>query len=274
MKVRELINKAKNETLVNRTVEDIYWLLEDLYHLTKKDIILHYEDEIDDFVFFSLFDKLEEVPIQYLLNYGYFLGEKITVSKDVLIPRNETEELVINLKKIIINKKYKSILDIGTGSGVIAIFLERELLKEKYDINVDAIDISNNALKIAEINKKRFNSNCNFFISDVYENVNKKYDVIVSNPPYIAYDEFVEDRVKNNEPNLALYADEHGMRIYKKIIIDAHKYLNNHGLLAFEISPERKEEIEILVKTYLDIEKITFEKDINGFIRFCYIYIK
>lgn len=274
MKLRELFFKAKNQLDAFTTIEDIYWLIEDIYHYSRGEVPMHYEDEIDDFVFFSLFERLKKEPIQYVLGYGYFLGEKFTVSKDVLIPRNETEELVVFLKNIIKTRGYRTILDIGVGSGAILLSIEKELKKENININGLGVDISSKALEIAHINKEKFNLKSKLMLSDVYENVNSKFDVIVSNPPYIDEEEFVEERVKENEPHIALYASDKGMYVYKKILKDASLHINEKGIIAFEISPEREEDIRNYADMYVNYEKIEFVKDINGFTRFCLIYVK
>lgn len=270
MKLRELFFKAKKELDDVRTVEDIYWLIEDIYHISKGELAMHYEDEIDDFVFFSLFERLKKEPIQYVLGYGYFLNNKFVVNNDVLIPRNETEELVVHLLKIIKEYKYKTVLDIGTGSGAIAISLKME----NKDIEVEGVDISTKALDIAHINKEKHNVDVKLYYSDVYENVTSKYDVIVSNPPYIDEDEYVMNRVKENEPHIALYAKNKGMEVYEKIITGASNHLNKKGLLAFEIDPLREKDIISLANKYLDVKDLFFVKDINGYNRFCFIFLK
>ena len=171
-------------------------------------------------------------PIQYLIGYVDFYGYKINVNEDVLIPRYETEyllEKVINISKKIFSNKI-NILDIGTGSGAISI-----VLKNKLNSNVTACDISKKALNVAINNAKINNSSIKFIESDIFSNINDKFDIIISNPPYISSDEVIMDSVKKYEPNLALYAPKDGLYFYEEIIKDARKYLNDKFIIAFEI---------------------------------------
>ena len=168
------------------------------------------------------------IPVQYIVGNVDFYGNTINVNKNVLIPRFETELLVEKTIKYI-NKYFSrsvDILDIGTGSGCIAITLNMEIKS-----NVDAVDISDEALSVAIENNKLNNTNVNFYISDVFSNVNKKYDVIISNPPYIAYDEEIMDIVHSNEPHLALYADDNGLYFYDKILRECKDYLNDKFII-------------------------------------------
>ena len=143
-------------------------------------------------------------PVQYIVGNVDFYGNIIDVDKNVLIPRFETEELVDKVIKYI-NKYFDKkidIVDLGTGSGCIAITLKKIL-----DCNMDAVDISDAALKVAKSNALKNNTLINFYQGNMLEPLNRKYDIIVSNPPYIANDEEIMNIVKDNEPHLALYAD-------------------------------------------------------------------
>ena len=273
MTLRELIFKYKPNIEDIRTIEDMYWLIEEIFNISQGEVPFHYEDEIDDFVFFSLWEKLKNKTIQHVLGYGYFLGEKIKINEHVLIPRNETEELVLHVLKVMKYNNYNSILDIGVGSGAILLSIEKQMKEKGIDILGLGVDISKEALEIADFNLKQLNLKSKVVLSNVYENVRSKYDVIVSNPPYIDKDEFVEKRVYDNEPHIALFADNHGLDIYVKILKDAYRFINKGGLIALEISPERKEGLEKIINKYIDYKKYEFVKDINGFIRFCYIYL-
>lgn len=171
------------------------------------------------------------MPLQYILGFGYFMGEKFFVDKNTLIPRPETEILVKECSKLI-NKNSK-ILDIGTGSGCIAISISK-LTGAK----VEGVDISKEAIKIAKKNAKYHNTECEFYYSDLFSNVVKKYDLIVSNPPYIPIKDIdnIENNVKNFEPHAALFTnDEFGIEFYEKIIKQSVTFLNKNGYLCFEI---------------------------------------
>ena len=207
-------------------------------------------------------------PVQYIVGNVSFYGFSFDVNNSVLIPRFETEELVsrtINLIKKYFNKEI-SILDIGTGSGCIAITLNK-LLSAK----VDAVDISSDALKVATKNGIKNNSSVNFFVSDVFSNVKDKYDVIISNPPYIKEDEEIMDIVKNNEPHIALYGGKDGLYFYDKILKDAKKYLNKTSIISFEIGCSEALEIRDLANKYLDNPEVIIENDYNGLDRFVFI---
>lgn len=227
----------------------------------------------------DLLDKLDEYtdrlingePVQYIIGNVDFYGNKIIVNKDVLIPRFETELLVEKTIKYIKNR-YDSkidILDIGTGSGAIAITLDKEV-----SCNVDAIDISSEALEVAKENNKLNGTNVNMFISDVFGNVSKKYDVIISNPPYISNDEEIMDIVKNNEPHIALYADMDGLYFYDKILRECKKYLNDNFIIAFEIGYMEANDIVEIANKYLDNISISVEKDYSDRDRFIFIMSK
>ena len=187
-------------------------------------------------------------PIQYIIGDVDFYGNKIKVNKNVLIPRFETEELVENTIKIIKERFNKNIklLDIGTGSGCIIISIKKEL----NNIDAYALDISKEALEVAEENAKNNNVKINFINSNVFSNIKEKFDVIISNPPYIAYDEEIMDIVKNNEPHLALYAENNGLYFYEEILSNANKYINEKYLKAFEIRIKQYKYINELRKKY------------------------
>lgn len=209
-------------------------------------------------------------PIQYIVGNTNFYGYDFLVNKNVLIPRFETEELVDYLIKYI--KKYFdkdiSILDLGTGSGCIAITLAKELS----NCEIDAVDISMDALEVAKSNNKLNKADVNFIYSDMFTNVNKKYDVIVSNPPYISYDEKIMDLVKNNEPSLALYAKNNGLYFYELIMKEAPKYLNQNSVLAFEIGYTQGEKIKEIKEKYFPDSKFVLKKDLQGRDRMVFIF--
>ena len=206
-------------------------------------------------------------PPQYIVGDVNFYGNTIKVNKNVLIPRRETEELVEKTLDLI-NKTFTkdiSILDIGTGSGCIPITIKKILRNAK----VDAIDISNEALEVAVDNSRLNNTNINFFQSDIFSNVKDKYDVIISNPPYIRKDEAIMDIVKNNEPHIALYAED-----YKQILKEANYYLNKESIIAFEIGEEQAEDIINIAKEYFPNSLIYKEQDLTRLDRFIFVINK
>ena len=205
------------------------------------------------------------LPVQYIVGNVDFYGITLKVNEDVLIPRFETEELVSKVIQYAANFKNPSIVDIGTGSGAIAI-----TLKKKLTSSVTATDISKKALNVAKENALENNASINFKEGNLLEPLTEKYDIVVSNPPYIAYDEEIMDVVKNNEPHLALYAPNNGIYYYEEILKNIKKYLNDKYLIAFEIGKSQGKKIQELSKKYLDNEAV-IEKDLSGRDRFAFI---
>lgn len=205
------------------------------------------------------------LPVQYIIGNVDFYGITLKVNEDVLIPRFETEELVSKVIQYAANFKNPSIVDIGTGSGAIAI-----TLKKKLTSSVTATDISKKALNVAKENALENNVSINFKEGNLLEPLTEKYDIVVSNPPYIAYDEEIMDVVKNNEPHLALYAPNNGIYYYEEILKNIKKYLNDKYLIAFEIGESQGKKIQELSKKYLDNEAV-IEKDLSGRDRFAFI---
>lgn len=205
------------------------------------------------------------LPVQYIVGNVDFYGITLKVNEDVLIPRFETEELVSKVIQYSSHFKNPSIVDIGTGSGAIAI-----TLKKKLTSSVTATDISKKALNVAKENALENNVSINFKEGNLLEPLTEKYDIVVSNPPYIAYDEEIMDVVKNNEPHLALYAPNNGIYYYEEILKNIKKYLNDKYLIAFEIGESQGKKIQELSKKYLDNEAI-IEKDLSGRDRFAFI---
>ncbi len=221
-------------------------------------------------------DQLEEgirkynlgIPVQYIVGNVDFYGNIIEVNENVLIPRFETEELVDRTIKRLKNKLNLDIVDLGTGSGCIAIALAKNL-----DCNVDAVDISVSALQVAQKNAINNHVNIDFYFGDMLQPLSKKYDIIISNPPYIAYDEEIMSIVKDNEPHIALYASNDGLYYYEKILSNCKKYLKKNGLIIFEIGCNQAEKITSLAHQYLNCD-VVVEKDLQNKDRFVFISVK
>ena len=227
---------------------------------------IHPEDNLDE----ALQRLKNGEPPQYIVGDVNFYGNIIKVNKNVLIPRRETEELVEKTSELI--KKYFpnktiDILDIGTGSGCIPITLKKIFPKA----NVTTVDISEEALDVAKENADINNSDITLIRSDLFENVKGKYDVIISNPPYIREDEEIMDIVKNNEPHLALYAKDNGLYFYKEILKQASKYLKKDFLIAFEIGEEQGKDIMDIAKKHFPKAKCTISQDLQHLDRFIFI---
>ena len=202
----------------------------------------------------------KRLPVQYITGEAWFMGEFFKVSPDVLIPRDETEILVTEAIETIKAKELTTVLDIGTGSGCIACTIAK-----KTNATVLGVDISSDALRIAldNVTKLGINNRAVFRKSDLFDKVRaeEKFDLIISNPPYIPLGTELSPEVQH-EPSLALFAEENGICIYRKIIEQAPKFLNKKGYIMFEIGIGEAESIvKLLTK---DFTNISVKKDLAG----------
>lgn len=210
------------------------------------------------------------IPVQYIVGNVSFFGYEFVVNENTLIPRFETELLVDKTYKYIreyFDNDNVKILDIGTGTGCIAITLNKLLGGS----DVLGVDISKEALDVASTNNLNNNTNVKFVNSDVFSNVYGKYDVIISNPPYIGYDEEIMDIVYENEPHIALFADNNGLYFYDKILSECKSYLNDRFLIAFEIGYKQRDAIIGIINKYFDDVNVSVEKDYSDRDRFVFI---
>ena len=210
----------------------------------------------------EIFSKRKKgMPIQYILNIADFMGEKFFVNENVLIPRAETEILVLKAMELAQKIQNPKILDIGSGSGCIAIMLSKKLP----DSQIFSCDISIKALQVAKDNAKRLQSNVKFVQSDLFEKINEKFDIIISNPPYIPYKlkSSIQKEVQF-EPKEALYArDEKGIEFYENIIKTARNYLTNEGSIIFELGIGQSILVKNLFVDY-NYTKIEITKDLDN----------
>lgn len=231
---------------------------------------LQVEEDIKDKYLKEVKALQEGKPLQYVLGRVNFFGNELYIDERVLIPRFETEELVENTIKYI-NEYFKEpidIIDLGCGSGAIGLTIE----KKANTNTIDLIDISKEALEVAKINKEKLNSKANLIENDMLEGINKKYDVIISNPPYIKINEEIEDIVKNNEPNIALYAGEDGLDCYKKILNNIKNNMKDKCLVAFEIGYEQAVPLQELIKRILGNARVEIKKDLSNKDRMLFIF--
>ena len=255
--LKEIDNFSRREI-----ISFAYLSIENILGFSKSDCILNSNYILSD-EDISSFEKIivdikKNIPIQYILGETYFYNLKFNVNSSTLIPRPETEELV----RYILSHNFSSVLDIGTGSGCIAISIAKNS-----NASIDAIDNSKDALVIAKSNAILNSVDVNFMFNDVFEfSVTKKYDLIVSNPPYVLNSEkkYMHQNVIDYEPHNALFVeDSNPLIFYEKIALIASKNLNSNGLLFFEINENFGDKIiDLLSKlNFVDIE---LKKDING----------
>ena len=250
-------------------------LIAELLGCNPLELLNHLEEEVPEEKVELLKKEIkaleENIPLQYVLGHINFYGNEFYIDERVLIPRFETEELVENTIKYI-NKYFPEpvdIIDLGTGSGVIGLTLEKKVSTK----SVDLIDISKEALEVTHINCEKLSSKANIIESDMFSSVEKKYDVIISNPPYIKTEEEIESIVKENEPHIALYAGPNGLDCYQKILENIKYHMKERCLIAFEIGYTQKEDLKQLISKYLPTSKVEVKKDLSGKDRMIFITV-
>ena len=279
MTYQKFIREKEKIAVENDKEESAVILL--LEHVTKLEtnyLYMRMQEEIDDNIvkeFNKIFDVYlyENKPIQYLIGYTNFYGYDFIVNEDVLIPRCETEELVENILYRYdehFKGKKVNVCDLATGSGCIAISLDLE----EPNMNVIGTDISDAALKVAKMNNEKMNANVKFLQGDMLEPLKgMKFDIFVSNPPYIPDDEEVMSLVKDNEPNIALFGGSDGMKFYRIILSQVKNYLNDKALIAFEHGYDKKKEMIALANEYFPNSRVEVLKDLEGRDRMTFIYV-
>ena len=258
MKYFELLNECK---LYPKEYEACLYIITELSGLTKSELYLNLNQEIDDIILNNMRKLIssyvaKNIPVQYLIGYTYFYGLKIEVNSNVLIPRFETEEVVEKAIELIRKKGLKKIVDVGTGSGCIAIAIK----KHEPMTNICAIDISKAALDVAKKNAKINQADITFLENDLLSGIEESFDMIISNPPYISRDEEVMDLVYLNEPHLALFSDNNGLYHYEEILKQSR--LSANGVIIFEIAYNKGHEMRQLAQSYYPDVQIL--KDINN----------
>lgn len=261
---RLIENAKKKIDLNNLEHRAIYAFLGDILNANKAKILTLKDELVEDNVLEKFSEMLadyiiDEKPIEYILGYTYFYGNKISVNENVLIPRDETEELVEKSLEYV--KSGYKVLDLCTGSGAIAISIKKEV----NDVEVVASDISYKALDVAKKNAKDNGVNIRFVQGDLLEPFKgkEKFDVIISNPPYVSRN-YAINNIVAHEPSIALYADNDGLSNYEKIIKNLNEVLNTNGTILFEIGYDQKEKIKNICDKYLDKYSYECFKDING----------
>ncbi|KXT76514.1 peptide chain release factor N(5)-glutamine methyltransferase [Streptococcus sp. DD12] len=250
---------------VGEEAQALHLAFQEIKHLTVSEFFLLMTQEVqadDEALLAQLYQALaDHQPVQYLLGHADFKGRSFKVDKRVLIPRPETEELVDWILATYPDKPLR-LLDIGTGSGAIAISLA--LARPHW--KVTASDISPQALEVARLNAEALGAKLDFVLSDVFENISGQFDLIVSNPPYIARKDVAEvgANVLASEPQLALFADEEGLAIYRKISEQAPQYLTSKGNVFFEIGYRQGNAVSQLLKKAFPDKMISLRKDQFG----------
>ncbi|KMJ55829.1 SAM-dependent methyltransferase [Bacillus sp. LL01] len=233
---------------------------QDVWDAFRKDILIH----------------AEGVPVQHLMGYQEFYGRRFHVNQHVLIPRPETEELVqhvLHFKTELFHDQSVEVLDVGCGSGAIAITLSKEDASQK----VDAVDISLEALNVAQSNAAELDAKVDFFESDLLQTPlkkNKKYDIVVSNPPYIALGEHDElaVHVRDHEPHLALFGGQDGYELYRRLIKELPGVVKKTGLVALEVGAGQGETVRQLLQEALPRATTEVKLDISGKDRMVFAY--
>jgi release factor glutamine methyltransferase len=260
----------ENNKYLNKSV--IVSLLADASGFSDRiDLYKDFDKEVKDIEhLFACVDAVKKgVPYQYVLGYSYFLGNKIYVDKNVLIPRQETEQLTVDtivfIKKVFENGEFPVIADICTGSGAIAAAIEKEVPNAK----IFATDISPEALEVAKKNVKNVELFEGNLVDPIIE-IGAKLDVLICNPPYIQDETRIDEQVWKHEPHLALLANP-GTKYYEEIFSKANRIMNKHYLMAFEIEDDMEKPLIELMNKYLDGVSYRFHKDIYDKVRFLYI---
>lgn len=266
MKLAQLFSDFEEELIrQGEESESLSFVYRSLKNLSFTDFIFTLQQEVttEEEVFVKgIFQQLAaHKPAQYIIGQADFYGMQLTVDERVLIPRPETEELV----ELILAENPEtnlSVLDIGTGSGAIAL----ALAKNRPDWSVTAADISQDALDVAIENAKKQNLQIFLKKSDCFTEISEKYDIIVSNPPYISREDESEVglNVLYSEPHLALFADEDGLAIYRRIAEDATDYLKDGGKIYLEIGYKQGQSVPELFRKHLPEKRVRTLKDQFG----------
>lgn len=249
--------------------KEVKMLLEHFCNYTEKDEILGHPltEEHLKIVEGKVKARLaDRTPVQYIIGESYFMGEFFKVTPDVLIPRPETELLVRKGIDIIKENDLKDVLDIGTGSGCIACTIAKNT-----NATVLGVDISSDALRIALDNVTRLgiNNRAVFRKSDLFSKIREeeKFDMIISNPPYIPVGTKLEPELRH-EPSVALFAEENGLQLYRKIVQEAPKFLKENGWLIFELGIGESQSVKAFMNEYFT--EVQVQKDLAGIDRIIY----
>ena len=266
MKLAQIFKDFEEKLIAQgEEAESLSFVYRSLKNLSFTDFVFALQQEVTgeekEFVE-EIYTKLaNHIPAQYIIGHAEFFGMQLKVDERVLIPRPETEELV----ELILAENLKDnlkVLDIGTGSGAIAL----ALAKNRPDWSVTAADISQDALDLSLENAKAQNLNLSFIKSDCFSEISAKYDIIVSNPPYISRADEVEVglNVLHSEPHLALFADEDGLAIYRRIAEDSKDYLNDGGKIYLEIGYKQGQSVPALFMENFPEKRVRTLKDRFG----------
>ena len=266
MKLAQLFKDFEEKLIVQgEEAESLSFVYRSLKNLSFTDFIFALQQEVteeDKHFVKEIYTKLvAHIPAQYIIGQAEFFGMQLKVDERVLIPRLETEELV----ELILAENpegHLKVLDIGTGSGAIAL----ALAKDRSDWTITAADISQDALDLASENAERLDLEISFIKSDCFSEICSKYDIIVSNPPYISRADEVEVglNVLHSEPHLALFADEDGLAIYRRIAEDSKDYLNDGGKIYLEIGYKQGQNVPALFMENLPEKRVRTLKDQFG----------
>ena len=274
MRYAELVKQGQLKLFkagINNADFDAWILVEKICGISRTEYFVKMHDKVDDKIVTQYFEAIEKrithYPLQYIVGEWEFMGLPFKVNENVLIPRQDTEVLVEKALEIIEKETEKrkanlSVMDMCTGSGCIGITVAKKCPKAL----VSCIDISEAALNVAKENAKLNEvKNISFIHSDLYTNVNEKYNIIISNPPYITSEEVEKlmPEVKNFEPRIALDGDEDGLKFYREIIAKSKEHLCENGYILFEIGYDQGEQVKELLreKGYTGIEVL---KDFSG----------
>lgn len=270
--VYEALARASSFLIENGREEPVArMLLQHVLNKTHVQLLMDMREEISDSQFNQYWSLIEQhkdgKPVQYIIGSEEFYGRTFSVNEHVLIPRPETEELIVEttarIKRLFNNKTELNLADIGTGSGAIAITMKAEVPA----LQVTATDLSQQALKVAQANAAELDADITFKLGDLTAPIaNEKWDIVLSNPPYIAHEEAttLSDTVLNYEPHSALFADEEGLQLYKRLAEELPAIINRPALIGLEIGYAQGPAVQSFFQKSFPTAQVDIVKDING----------